>query len=148
MNCYSFFRQIFLGTGDSMKPFLNAVTIGLKQSPRYYVTVDGQIRILRWKSFSYQKDTMRLTCCHKSCTNVFHIIEIKNKSLIHSRGTPEAQVDWSSPKIFDVNSYSMLSHETNDHKCTVSITFEVRDIFSKQPLNQLFRKYDRYNDVN
>jgi len=116
-------EQVIEGDGELIRPFLNAITIGLKQSPRYYVTVDGQLRILRWKSFSYQKETMRLSCCHKSC-NVCHIIEVTNKSLIQSRGIPEAQVDWSSPKIFDVNSYSMLSHETNEHKCTISITLE------------------------
>jgi hypothetical protein len=57
------------------------------------------------------------------------MIEIKNKSFIESRGTPEAHIDWSNPKIFDVNSYVMLSHETNEHKCTTSITLEVRPTY-------------------
>ena len=57
------------------------------------------------------------------------MMEIKNKSLIKCRGTPEAHIDWSHPKIYDVNSYSILSHETNDHKCTISITLEVRPAY-------------------
>ncbi|CBY31573.1 unnamed protein product [Oikopleura dioica] len=117
-------EQVIEGDGKILRPFLNAITVGLKQSPRFYVTVDGRLRILRWKSFSYQKETMRLNCCHKSCINVCHIVEVKNKSLIKCRGTPEAHVDWISPEIFDIHSYSMLSHETNDHKCTVTITLE------------------------
>ena len=117
---FIFYTKFNIGDGTSMVPHLTAITIGMKRSPRYYVTISGKLRVLRCRTFSHQKETFRMQCV--GCSSVYHSMEVIDKSLILHQGTKNATIDMSNPKIFDVNSYAMLPSETNEHGCSVSIT--------------------------